>query len=84
MNLSSLTNLRSLHIEERCFLFAKRFIAYNLQFLKSILIERFCCIANHSLVPDSLLCIKDCPQLESIHIGSGCFYSYSSMELKSE
>ena len=84
VNLSSLTNLRSLHIEERCFLFTKRFIVHDLQFLKSIRIERYCCIVNHDLVPDSLLCIRDCPHLESIHIGSGCFYSYSSMELNSE
>ena len=84
VDLSSLTNLRSLHIEERCFLFTKRFIVHDLQFLKSIRIERYCCIANHALVPDSLLCIRDCPHLESIHIGSGCFSSYSSMELNSE
>ena len=84
VNLSSLTNLRSLHIEERCFLFAKRFIAYNLQHLKSIRIERYCCTVNHALVPGSFLSIKDCSQLESIHIGSECFYSCLSMELESE
>ena len=84
VNLSSLTNLRSLHIEERCFLFAKRFIIHDLRLLKSIRIDRYCCIANHALVPGSLFSIKDCSQLESIHIASGCFYSYSSMELKSE
>ena len=82
--MSSLTNLRSLHIEERCFLFAKRFIVHDLQFLKSIHIERYCFVVNCEAVPDSLLSIKDCPQLESIHIGSVCFYSYSSMELESE
>ena len=84
VDLSSLTNLRSLHIEERCFLFAKRFIVHDLQFLKSIHIERYCFVVNCEAVPDSLLSIKDCPQLESIHIGSVCFYSYSSMELESE
>ena len=84
VNLSSLTNLRSLHIEERCFLFAKRFIVHDLQLLKSIHIDRFCCIANNALVPGSLLSIRGCSQLESIHIGSMCFYSYSSMELASE
>ena len=84
VNLSSLTNLRLLHIEERCFLFAKRFIVHDLQLLKSIHIDRFCCIANNALVPGSLLSIRGCSQLESIHIGSMCFYSYSSMELASE
>ena len=84
VNLSSLTSLHSLHIEERCFLFAKRFIVHDLQCLKSIRIDRFCCIVNNALVPGSLLSIKGCPQLESIHIGSMCFYSYSSMELESE
>ena len=84
VDLSSLSSLRSLHIEERCFLFAKRFIVHDLQLLKSIRIDRFCCIISNALVPGSLLSIKDCPQLESIHIGSGCFYSYSSMELESE
>ena len=84
VELSSLTSLRLLHIEERCFLFAKRFIVHDLQCLKSIRVDRFCCIANSALVPGSLLSIKGCPQLESIHIGSMCFYSYSSMELESE
>ena len=84
VNLSSLTSLRSLHIEERCFLFAKRFIVHDLRLLKSIRVDRFCCIAKYTLVPGSLLSIKDCSQLESIHIGSMCFYSYSSMELESE
>ena len=84
VDLSSLTNLRSLHIEERCFLFAKRFIAHDLHYFKSIRVERYCCFVNHEVVRGSLLSIKDCPQLESIRIGSRCFYSYSSMELKSE
>ena len=84
VDLSSLTSLRSLHIKERCFLFTKRFIVHDLQHLKSIHIDRFCCIANNALVPGSLLSIRGCSQLESIHIGSMCFYSYSSMELESE
>ena len=84
VDLSSLTNLRSLHIKERCFLFTKRFIAHDLHFFKSIRVDRYCFVVNCEAVPDSLLSIKDYPQLESIHIGSGCFYSYSSMELKSE
>ena len=84
VNLSSLTSLHSLHIEERCFLFTKRLIVHDLQFLNSIRIDRFCCIANHALVRGSRLSIKDCSQLESIRIGSLCFYSYSSMELESE
>lgn len=84
VDLSSLTNLRSLHIEERCFLFAKRFIVHDLQHVKSIRVDRFCCIINYDLVLGSLLSIKDCSQLESIHIGSLCFYSYSSMELESK
>ena len=83
VNLSSLTSLHSLHIEERCFIFTKRFIVHDLQLLKSIRIDRFCCIANHALVRGSRLSIKDCSQLESIRIGSLCFYSYSSMELES-
>ena len=84
VNLSSLTNLRSLHIEERCFLFAERFIVHDLRHLKTIYIDRHCCTASNVLAPGSLLSIRGCSQLESIHIGSLCFYSYSSMELESE
>ena len=84
VDLSSLTSLRSLHIEERCFLFTKRFIVHDLQHLKSIRTDRYCFFVNHKEVPDSLLSIKNCPQLESIHIGSKCFFSYSIMELESE
>ena len=84
VNLSSLSSLLSLHIEERCFLFAKRFIVHDLPCLKSIQIDRFCCIIDYDLVLGSLLSIKNCSQLESIRIGSMCFYSYSSMELESE
>ena len=84
VDLSSLTNLRSLHIEERCFLFAKRFIVHDLRHIKSIRIDRHCCTVDYTLVPGSFLSIKDCSHLESIHIGSMCFYSYSSMELESE
>lgn len=83
VDLSSLTNLRSLRIEERCFLFTKRFNVHDLRHLKSIRIDRHCCTVNDTLVPGSFLSIKDCSQLESIHIGSMCFYSYSSMELES-
>ena len=84
VDLSSLTNLCSLHIEERCFLFAKRFIVHDLRHIKSIRIDRHCCTVDYTLVPGSFLSIKDCSHLESIHIGSMCFYSYSSMELESE
>ena len=84
VDLSSLTSLRSLHIEERCFLFTKRFIVHDLQLLKSIRIDRYCFVVDYEAVSDSLFSIKDCPQLESIHIGSVCFYSYSSVELESE
>ena len=84
VDLSSLTNLRSLHIEERCFLFTKRLIVHDLQFLNSIRIDRYCFVVKCDVVPDSLLSIKNCPRLMFIHIGSGCFYSYSSMELESE
>ena len=84
VDLSSLTNLRSLHIEERCFLFAKRFIIHDLQIFKSIRIDRFCCFSTVVLVPGSVLSIKNCSQLESIHIGSGCFFSYSLLELESK
>ena len=84
VDLSSLTSLRSLHIEERCFLFTKRFNVHDLQHLKSIRTDRYCFFVNYKEVPDSLLSIKNCPQLESIHIGSKCFFSYSIMELESE
>ena len=84
LDLSSLTNLCSLHIEERCFLFTKRFIVHDLRHLKTINIDRHCCTVDYTLVPGSFLSIKDCYRLESIHIGSVRFYSYSSMELESE
>ena len=83
VDLSSLTNLHLLHIEERCFLFTKQFIVHDLQLLKSIRIDRYCCIIRVDPVWDSLLSIKSCSLLESIRIGGGCFYSYSSMELES-
>ena len=82
VDLSSLTNLRSLHIEKRCFLFAKRFVIHDLRRLESIRIDRFCFVVQYNtIVPGSLLSIKNCSELESIHIESGCFNSYSSMEL---
>ena len=84
VDLSSLASLRSLHIEERCFLFTKRFVVHDLQCLKTIHIEQYCCIVSSKEVADSLMSIKDCSQLESIHIGSVCFCSYSSMELESD
>ena len=84
VDLSSLASLRSLHIEERCFLFTKRFVVHDLQFLNSIRIDRYCFVVKCNVVPDSLLSIKDCPRLMFIHIGSVCFCSYSSMELESD
>lgn len=82
VDLSSLANLRSLHVEERCFLFAKRFIAHDLQLLKSIRIEQFCFVVGCSIVEDAFFSVKTCPLLESIFIGAGSFACCSSLELE--
>ena len=82
VDLSSLGNLRSLHVEERCFLFAKRFIAHDLQLLKSIRIEQFCFVVGCGVVEDAFFSVKNCPLLESISIGAGSFACCSSLELE--
>ena len=83
LDLTSFHDLRSLHIEERCFLFTKRVLIRGLQNLLSISIGKFCFIVNYELVENSVLSIKDCPSLDSLHIGGGSFCGYSSLELDS-
>ena len=83
VDFSSLTNLRSLHIEERCFLYACQLLAHNLQFLKSIRVDEYCFFGLSDVEVDSILSIKNCSQLESIHIGSACFRQYFELALES-
>ena len=83
LNLTTLHSLRSLHIKERCFQFVKRVLIRGLQHLHTIAIDDYCFIADYNLVGDSELCIEDCPSLDSIHIGGGSFYGYSSLQLNS-
>ena len=83
VDLSPLTSLRSLHIEERCFLFTKRLIVHDLPLLQSIHIDRYCFIVSCQLVDGSLLSIKNCSQLASIHIGSKSFSEYEGVEMES-
>ena len=83
LDLTALYSLQSLHIEERCFLFVKRVMIRGLQHLLTIDIDDYCFIADYDLVEDSELCIEDCPSLDSIHIGRGSFYGYSSLQLNS-
>ena len=83
VDLSSLTNLRSLHIEERCFLYARQLLVHNLQLLKSIRVDEYCFFGLSDVDVDSILSIKNCSQLESIHIGSGCFCEYFELALES-
>ena len=83
LNLTTLHSLRSLHIEERCFQFVKRVLIRGLQHLLTIDIDDYCFIVDYDLVEDSVLCIEDCPSLDSIHIGGGSFHGYSSLQLNS-
>ena len=83
LNLTTLHSLRSLHIEERCFQFVKRVLIRGLQHLLTIAIDDYCFFVDYGLVGDSVLCIEDCPSLDSIHIGGGSFYGYSSLQLNS-
>ena len=83
LDLIALHSLRSLHIEEKCFLFVKRVLIRGLQHLHTIVIDNYCFIADYGLVQDSALCIEDCPSLNSIHIGGGSFHGYSSLQLNS-
>ena len=82
VDLSSLTRLHSLHIEERCFLFTKRFVVHNLQLLKSIRIERLCFLDDRFSDTKGGFFVNNCPQLDSIFIGGGSFSSCSDMELE--
>ena len=83
LDLTALHSLRSLHIEEKCFLFVKRVLIRGLQHLYTIAIDNYCFIADYDLVGDSVLCIEDCPSLNSIYIGGCSFYGYSSLQLNS-
>ena len=83
LNLTTLHSLRSLHIEEKCFLFVKRVLIRGLQHVHTIDIDEYCIIADYDPVEDSVLCIEDCPSLDSIHIGGGSFHGYSSLQLNS-
>ena len=83
LDLTALRSLQSLHIEERCFQFVKRVLIRGLQHLLTIDLDDYCFIVNYDLVEDSELCIEDCPSLDSIHIGGGCFCGYSSLQLNS-
>ena len=83
LDLTTLHSLRSLHIEEKCFLFVKRVLIRGLQHFHTIAINEYCFLADYDLVEDSELCIEDCPSLDSIHIGGGSFHGYSSLQLNS-
>ena len=83
VDLSPLTNLRSLYIEEHCFLFTIQFLIHDLHFLRSIHIERFCFFVTFDMVENSRLFIQNCSNLESVFIGSSSFFSYSSLKLES-
>ena len=83
LDLTALHSLRSLHIEERCFQFVKRVLIRGLQHLLTIDIDECCFIVNYDPVEDSVLCIEDCPSLDSIHIGGDSFNGYSSLQLNS-
>ena len=83
LDLTALHSLHSLHIEEKCFLFVKRVLIRGLQHLLTLAIDKYCFIADYDPVEDSVLCIEDCPSLDSIHIEGGSFYGYSSLQLNS-
>ena len=83
LNLTAFHSLQSLHIEEKCFLFVKRVLIRGLQHLLTIDIDEYCFIVDYDLVGDSVLCIEDCPSLDSIHIGGGSFFGYSCLQLNS-
>lgn len=83
VDLSPLVNLRSLHIEERCFLYAKQFSVCGLDFLKSIRIERLCFLGKSRTNVESSFFVKNCSLLDSIFIGGGSFSHCYIMELES-
>ena len=83
LDLTALHSLRSLHIEEKCFLFVKRVLIRGLQHVQTIEIDECCFIVNYDPVEDSELCIEDCPSLDSIHIEGDSFNGYSSLQLNS-
>lgn len=82
LDLSSLSKLRSLYIEERCFQLVLNFTIHGLAHLQSVFIEDFCFIARDAPFEDTLS-ITDCASLETICIGSGSFCRYSFMKLES-
>ena len=83
LDLTALHSLRSLHIEEKCFLFVKRVLIRGLQHLLTIDIDDYCFLVDYGLVEDSALCIEDCSSLDSIHIEGDSFNGYSSLQLNS-
>ena len=82
LDLSSLSKLRSLYIEERCFQHVSHFTLHGLPFLQSVFIEDFCFITMGMPFEDTLS-IMNCARLETICIGSGSFRHYSFMKLES-
>ena len=83
LDLTALHNLHSLHIEDKCFQFVMIVLIRGLQHLRTLAIDKYCFFVDYDLVEDSVLCIEDCPSLDSIHIGGGSFYGYSSLQLNS-
>lgn len=83
LDLSALPRLKTLHIEDRCFLFVKQFHLHHLPLLSTVEIGLYCFVVGYSPDPDASLSFADCPLLRTIDIGFGSFVAYSSFEATS-
>ena len=83
LDLSALTRLKTLRIEDRCFLFVKQFHLHNLPLLSTVEIGLYCFVVDYGPDPDASLSFADCPLLRTVDIGFGSFVAYSSFEVMS-
>ena len=83
LDLSALPRLKTLHIEDRCFLFVKQFHLHHLPLLSTVEIGLYCFVVGYSPDPHASLSFADCPLLRTIDIGLGSFVAYSSFEATS-
>ena len=81
LDLSFLLNLRSFSVGKESFLLTKSFTVRGLPHLCTISIGRRSFVNSADPLHDSTFCVANCPQLQRIEIGPGCFSSYRRCEL---
>ena len=74
--------LESIPIGSYSFPHILRVVVGHLPHLKQFVVEDHCFMHSSTVVPENACRVEDCPLLESISMGAGSFYSYSSLELK--